>query len=437
MSRKLTRILVIDGSEVARTIISRILDEEMPRTQLTLCGSGREAQARLEEQHYDLITTALLLPDMDGLDLCRQVRAHPSHHHTPVIVVSGDANERLLQEGFAAGVTDYFDKSLGYQAFVEFIKGFTQRNPGLVGRVLYVEDSPTTARHTLKLLEHHGLQVVHTTTAEEAIELLQHNAPGNPEADAGFDIVMTDFFLKGAMTGGDLLHAIRSKFRFTQQEMPVLVLTTAESPDRQVEVFHAGANDFVQKPIVEEILLARVRSLLLIKQQFTALKLQAEEMRLLATTDSLTGVRNKCYLLRQGAGFLEDRRNQPVAALLLDIDHFKRLNDSHGHLTGDQVLEEVGALLNASVREGTLVARFGGEEFAVLLPRCRLEEAQARAEELRAGIEALRPASHIITVSVGVASTETCPDADLTALLDLADRALYTAKETGRNRVCA
>ncbi|RRQ22148.1 diguanylate cyclase [Thiohalobacter thiocyanaticus] len=437
MFRKLTRILVIDGSEVTRTIISRILDEEMPQAQLTLCGSGSEARDRLEEQQYDLITTALLLPDMDGLDFCRQVRAHATHHHTPVVVVSGDANERLLQEGFAAGVTDYFDKSLGYQAFVEFIKEFTQRNPGLVGRVLYVEDSPTTARHTLKLLEHHGLQVVHTTTAEEAIELLQRTAPGGPEADAGFDIVMTDFFLKGAMTGGDLLHAIRSKFRFTQQEMPVLVLTTAESPERQVEVFHAGANDFVQKPIVEEILLARIRSLLLIKQQFTALKVQAEEMRLLATTDSLTGVRNKCYLLHQGEQFMEDRRNQPVAALLLDIDHFKRLNDSHGHLTGDQVLEQVGRLLNESVREGTLVARFGGEEFAILLPRCRLADAQARAEELRAGIEALRPVGQVITVSVGVASTETCPEADLTALLDLADRALYAAKDSGRNRVCA
>ena len=437
MFRKLTRILVIDGSEVARTIISRILDEEMPQTELTLCGSAREAQTCLEEQQYDLITTALMLPDMDGLDFCRQVRAHPGHHHTPVIVVSGDANERLLQEGFAAGVTDYFDKSLGYQAFVEFIKEFTQRNHGLVGRVLYVEDSPTTAHHTLKLLEHHGLQVVHTTTAEAAIELLQRTAPGGPEAEAGFDIVMTDFFLKGAMTGGDLLHAIRSKFRFTRQEMPVLVLTTAESPDRQVEVFHAGANDFVQKPIVEEILLARVRSLLLIKQQFTALKAQTEEMRLLATTDSLTGVRNKCYLLRQGELFMQDRRNHPIAALLLDIDHFKRLNDSHGHLTGDQVLEEVGRLLNASVRGGTLVARFGGEEFAVLLPRCRLDEARTRAEELRAGIEALRPASHVITVSVGAASTETCPEAGLSTLLDLADRALYTAKDTGRNRVCA
>lgn len=437
MFRKLTRILVIDGSEVTRTIISRILDEEMPQAQLTLCGSGREARTCLDQQQYDLITTALLLPDMDGLDFCRQVRAHAAHHHTPVVVVSGDANERLLQEGFAAGVTDYFDKSLGYQAFVEFIKEFTQRNPGLVGRVLYVEDSPTTARHTLKLLEHHGLQVVHTTTAEEAIELLQRTAPGGPEADAGFDIVMTDFFLKGAMTGGDLLHAIRSKFRFTQQEMPVLVLTTAESPDRQVEVFHAGANDFVQKPIVEEILLARIRSLLLIKQQFTALKVQAEEMQLLATTDSLTGVRNKCYLLRQGELFMQDRRNQPIAALLLDIDHFKRLNDSHGHLTGDQVLEEVGRLLNESVREGTLVARFGGEEFAILLPRCRLDEAQARAEELRAGIEALRPAGQLITVSVGVASTDTCPEADLTALLDLSDRALYAAKDSGRNRVCA
>lgn len=437
MFRKLTRILVIDGSEVSRTIISRILDEEMPQAQITLCGSGREAQAQLDIQQYDLITSALLLPDMDGLDFCRHVRAHLTHHHTPLVVVSGDANERLLQEGFAAGVTDYFDKSLGYRAFVDFIKDFTQRNAGLVGRVLYVEDSPTTAKFTLNLMERHGLQAVHTSTAEEAIELLQRTAPGGPEEDNGFDIVMTDFFLKGSMTGGDLLHAIRAKFRFTQQEMPVLVLTTAESSDRQVEVFHAGANDFVQKPIVEEILLARIRSLLLIKQQFIALKVQAEEMRLLATTDSLTGVRNKCYLLTQGERFLQDRRNQPVSALLLDIDHFKRLNDTHGHLTGDEVLKEVGRLLQDNVREGTLVARFGGEEFAILLPHCLLEDAQARAEDLRARIESLEPASHAITVSVGVASTQDYPDADLPTLLDHADRALYAAKEAGRNQVCA
>ena len=437
MLSQLTRILVIDGSEVARTIVQRILDEEMPEANITLCGSAGEALERLARDRFDLVTTALMLPDMDGLELSWRIRDHELHRYTPVVVVSGDANERLLREGFAAGVTDYFDKSLGYQAFVSFIREFTRRHQGLVGRVLYVEDSPTTAHHTCRLMERHGLQVIHCSTAERAIELLAVAAPGAPEEDVGFDVVVTDFYLKDYLTGGDLLHAIRAKFRYSQQEMPVLVLTDAQEAERQVDVFHAGANDFVQKPIVEEILIARIRSLLLIKQQFLALKKQNQEMRRMATTDGLTGVRNKRYLIEQGDRFLRDRRNLPVSVMLIDIDHFKRLNDTHGHMEGDRVLAAMGGILRDAVREDTLVCRFGGEEFAVLLPRCGLDDACARAEHLRARVERLEPGGHAVTISIGVASTERAPRLDLGGLLAQADKALYYAKNHGRNLVSA
>ena len=437
MSPRTTRILVVDGSEVARTLLTRVVEEALPHARITLCGTGREAIAWMQAEHFDLISTALLLPDMDGLDLSRRVRGDQRHHYTPIIVVSGDADERLLREGFAAGVTDYFDKSLGYQAFAGFLRDFARRNCGLVGRILFVEDSPTVAQHTIRLMERHGLQVVHTSSAEQALEvLLQDGLADRPTRPV--DIVVTDFYLKGRLTGGDLLHAIRVKLRLSQQEMPVLVITAADTEEnRQAEVFHAGANDFVSKPIVEEVLLARIRSLLLIKQQFNALKSQTEEMRQLATTDSLTGVRNKRYLLDYGEQFLTDRRNQPVSAMLLDIDHFKRLNDNYGHITGDRILESLGRLLLSSLREDTVAVRFGGEEFAVLLPRCGLQEAENRAEALRAQVEALRPQGHPITISIGVASTSTQPDQTLTQLLTQADRALYAAKARGRNRVCA
>ena len=436
MIPRLTRILVVDGSEVARTIVARVVEEEMPHARISHCGTGREALACMQSEHFDLITTALMLPDMDGLDLSRGVRGDQVHRYTPVIVVSGDADERLLREGFAAGVTDYFDKALGYRAFAEFIKDFTRRNSGLVGRILYVEDSPTAAAQTTRLMERHGLQVQHTASAEEALDILLECTLGET-APCAVDIVVTDFYLKGRLTGGDLLHAIRAKLRLSQQEMPVLVITSVEPGDaRQAEVFHAGANDFVSKPIVEEILLARIRSLLLIKQQFNALRGQTEQMRLLATTDSLTGVRNKRYLLDHGEQFVADRRNQPVSAMLIDIDHFKKINDSYGHITGDRILEALGNLLGSSLREDTLVVRFGGEEFAVLLPRCTLQDAQNRAESLRVQVESLRPAGHRITISIGLAATGPQTDLNLTQLLTQADRALYAAKAHGRNRVC-
>ncbi|MDY6978387.1 MAG: diguanylate cyclase [Pseudomonadota bacterium] len=423
-----TRIMVVDGSSVSRAILARILREELDNVEVVTCESGNEAQALLKQQHFDLITTALLLSDMDGLALSRAVRDTKQHHYTPVIVVSGDADERLLREGFEAGITDYFDKSNGYKAFGDFIKSFIQRNTGLVGHVLYVEDSRTAAAVTKKILEKHGLKVTLTDNAEQAIVLLD-----NPNPDTEFDMVITDFFLEGALTGGDLLHAIRARLHLSQQELPVLVLTGSDDKQKQVEVFHAGGNDFVGKPLIEEVLIARVRSLLLIKHQYDALKQQTEAMRWIAATDSLTGVRSKRYLVDNGESYIRDTTHQPVWAVLIDIDHFKQINDTLGHITGDHVLAELGETLNQWFPDDMAV-RFGGEEFCVLIKRTQADAMLELAEKLRQHVQQLRPAGVDITISLGLASTEDHPDLNLSEFLNKADQALYHSKERGRNR---
>lgn len=420
--------MVVDGSSVSRAILARILREEMDNIEVVTCESGNEALVLLKQQHFDLITTALLLSDMDGLALSRAVRDTKQHHYTPVIVVSGDADERLLREGFEAGVTDYFDKSNGYKAFGDFIKSFIQRNTGLVGHVLYVEDSRTAAAVTKKILEKHGLKVTLTDNAEQAIVLLD-----NPNPETEFDMVITDFFLEGALTGGDLLHAIRARLHLSQQELPVLVLTGSDDKQKQVEVFHAGGNDFVGKPLIEEVLIARVRSLLLIKHQYDALKQQTEAMRWIAATDSLTGVRSKRYLVDNGESFIRDTTHQPVWAMLIDIDHFKQINDTLGHITGDHVLAELGETLNQWFPDDMAV-RFGGEEFCVLIKQTPADALLELAEKLRHHIQQLRPAGVDITISLGLASTEDHPDLHLSEFLNKADQALYHSKEQGRNR---
>lgn len=431
MINKTTRILLVDGSTVSRQILSRILLEEINHIEVESCKTGSEALERLKNTPFDLVTTALMLPDMDGLALCRDIRQMNSHNYTPVIVVSGDADERLLKEGFNAGVTDYFNKSDGYKAFGDFIKSFIQRTSSLVGHVLFIEDSKTSTAVITKILEKHGLKVTHTESAEKAMDLLskQHD---NNTTNESFDLVITDFYLSGKLTGGDLLYAIRTRFHYSQQELPVLVITGNDDQKTQVEVFHAGGNDFVTKPIIEEVIMARIRLLLLIRHQFEALKQQAESMRWIASTDSLTGVRSKRYLVDNGEKYIQSVAHQPVWAVLIDIDFFKNINDSLGHITGDHVLAELGAKLNQSF-PNDMVVRFGGEEFAMLLMNRTDEQVCKELEQLRKEIAEFKPADVELTISIGAASMKHHPDSNLTQILALADKALYNSKESGRN----
>jgi two-component system cell cycle response regulator len=426
-----SRILVVDSSAVSREIVARILRIEIEGSVVTTCGSGAEAMAAIASHHYNLMTTSLLLSDMDGLELCRQLRVSKTHHSIPVIAISGDADERLLKEGFSAGITDYFDKSQGYPEFAKFIKTFCQRNHGMVGRVLFIEDSKTAAMMTMRILEKHGLDITHVLSAEEGLALMQKMHRGEGER---FDIVVTDLYLKDEMTGGDLLQVLRKRLHYSQQELPVLMITGNDDTGTQIKAFHAGANDFVAKPLVEEVLMARIRSLLTIKQQYDALEEQAQKMECVASTDSLTGVRNRHYMLEHGEQLLKRAGGKDFWAMIIDIDHFKKINDNIGYLTGDHILAAMGALLNKQFPDA-MVVRFGGEEFSVLFSSTSREEAVRRGEVLRAAAEAMQPEGLYVTISIGVAGLEDHPSADLNSLLGLADKALFSAKESGRNRV--
>ncbi|UGB38332.1 response regulator [Frateuria soli] len=247
------RVLVVDGSKVVRQLITRVLKAELPEAGLVDCGSGAEARALIEQGPFDFITIALRLPDMDGLELARHVR-ESAQAYVPIVVVSGDVDARLHKRELG-DVTDYFDKSLGFQALADFIRGYVRPEATAEGTVLYVEDSRVVALATRRMLEKIGLTVRHVVSVEDALAMLETD---RAQGRIGADVVLTDVSLKGELTGGDLLERIRSHFGYGKGQLPVLVMTGDENPANQAALLKAGANDLVEKPVEEKLLVTKL-----------------------------------------------------------------------------------------------------------------------------------------------------------------------------------
>jgi CheY-like chemotaxis protein len=251
------QVLVVDGSRVVRQLIERVLKAELPASGVIGCGSGNEALAALETRVIDLVTIALRLPDMDGLELARRLRAASNQAFIPIVVVSGDVQERLVARALSADVTDYFDKSLGFEALAAFIRGYVHPEGRASGEILYVEDSRVVALATRRMLENSGFTVTHVLSAEAALEHLENAlASGNGR---GADLVLTDVSLKGELSGGDLVERIRGDFGYAKGELPVLVMTGDDNPARQGALLRAGANDLVHKPVEERLLATKLK----------------------------------------------------------------------------------------------------------------------------------------------------------------------------------
>ncbi|MGN6327640.1 MAG: response regulator [Rhodanobacter sp.] len=249
------RVLVVDGSRVVRQLITRVLEAELPGVEIVVCGSGNEAQLLLGEGVFDFITIALRLPDMDGLELARFVRESAPQFYVPIVVVSGDVESRLHRRELGEHVTDYFDKSLGFQALAEFIRGYVRPESSVEGMVLYVEDSRVVALATRRMLEKYGLTVRHVISVEDALEVME---AARAQGRIGADVVLTDVSLKGELTGGDLLERIRTDFGYGKGRLPVLVMTGDENPVNQAALIKAGANDLVEKPVEEKLLVTKL-----------------------------------------------------------------------------------------------------------------------------------------------------------------------------------
>lgn len=255
-------MMVVDGSRLVRKLIGDVLRRELPGADVVACEGVTAARAALAAAPVDLVTTALVLPDGDGDAVARAVREASGQAYVPVIVVSGDAQARLESRSLGEDVTDYFDKALGHHALAAFIRGYVDPQPIPGARVLYVEDSRTVAAATKRMLQAQGMAVTHVVSAEDALDFLHAHKPA-PDADpalpfdAGADLVLSDVYLKGALSGRELLAQIRGAFGYGKRRLPVLVMTGDDNRDNQSALLREGANDLVLKPIEERLLVTK------------------------------------------------------------------------------------------------------------------------------------------------------------------------------------
>ena len=238
------------------------------------------------------------------------------------------------------------------------------------------------------------------------------------------------------MTGLGLTRAIRNLSN-NNQNVPILAMTGFDDSSRRLELFRAGVNDYTTKPIINEEFLARVTNLVSNKLLFDQVNEQQNRLYALAMSDQLTGCNNRHALNEFAPKYLAEalRHNHHLSLMVIDLDHFKKINDKHGHDVGDIVLSAMGKLLNKESRDEDFVARIGGEEFVILLPYCDLDEAMLKADVLRQKIEDSQPNGLLVTASIGVTAMQKGQKEEFFSLFKAADRAVYMSKEGGRNCV--
>lgn len=387
--------------------------------------SGEAGMEALEQEDYQLICLDLHLPGIDGLEVCRRLREQEKYLYQPIILMTEEDDEEIIKQGYTIGITDVLKKSSIEELHKAFRQIIESMSFSVSGRILYIEDSPTTAQLTLHTLQSMGLDTDHFVSGEQAFDAF---------IQQDYDLIITDIVLQGAMSGMGLVRAVRA-LPDDKGKMPILAVSGMEDAARRVEILRHGANDYIAKPIIEEEFYARVGNLITNKKLFDQVQQQKQQLRELATTDQLTKLYNRHYLNDAAAQAISNalRHKNPLSLFVIDLDHFKFINDEHGHDRGDQVLSDVGDLLNRISRQGDIAARFGGEEFVLVLTECALQDAQTKAEKFRQELEALQPGGLTVTASIGVAAL--AEEMDFKALFKQADEAVYAAKEGGRNRV--
>lgn len=245
-------LVVVDGSKLVRKLLLGLMAKTLPDALVTECESGEQAKAVLISRPVHLLVTALVLPDMDGDELACFAREQSTQSYFPVIAVSADVQSRLERRSLSPHVTDYFDKIWGMDALAEFVKGYLAPDQEASGRVLFVEDSKVVAAATTRMMKKHGLGVQHVVSVEEAMNLIDANPEMLP------DIVLSDVYLKGNLTGMDLLRLIRRDRRIGKQRLPVVVMTGDANPRNQSQLIQLGASDLVQKPVEERLLVTKL-----------------------------------------------------------------------------------------------------------------------------------------------------------------------------------
>ena len=451
------RVLVVDDVPANVRLLEARLSAEY--FDVVTAMSGSEALAICEKAECDIVLLDVMMPDMDGFEVCRRIKANLSTHHIPVVMVTALDSPSDRVKGLDAGADDFLTKPVSDVALIARVRSLARlkmmtdelrmraltsreigiQNPereavadaGRGGRVLIVDDRASSVERLAAMLSKEQTAEIESNPAEALFRA----------AEGNYDLVIVSL----ALTDHDALR-LCSQLRSLERtrNVPVLGICDGEDNARIIRGLEIGVNDYLTRPVDSNELHARARTQIRKKRYTERLRDNVQQSIEMAITDGLTGLYNRRYMESHLGALVEQAaaRGKPLTALVLDIDYFKSVNDSHGHDAGDDVLREFATRVKKSIRGIDLACRLGGEEFVIVMPETDMAVATIVAERLRRRIAsepfAINQGSKTIevTISIGIATLDTVDD-NAATILKRADQALYRAKRDGRNRVVA
>ena len=450
------RVLVVDDVSTNVKFLEARLSAEY--FDVTTASNGAEALTLCERGECDIVLLDVMMPDMDGFEVCRRLKSNPATHHIPVVMVTALDQPSDRVRGLDVGADDFLTKPVNEMALISRVRSLTRlkmvtdelrmraltsREIGLEspereavaeagrnGRILIVDDRPSSYERIAAMLGEHAVEV----EAEPAEALIR-------AAEGDYELIIVSLSLEN-FDGLRLCSQLRSVDR--TRHIPILVIADPDSDARLARGLEIGVNDYLVRPLDKNEMLARVRTQIKKKRYAERLRDNVQMSIEAAITDALTGLHNRRYMETHLNALVEQAAShgKPIAVLVLDIDFFKAINDTHGHDAGDDVLREFALRIRKSIRNIDLACRYGGEEFVIVMPETDMGVATMVAERLRRAVAGesfpVQQGMKLlnVTLSIGLA---TLSDAggDAAAILKRADQALYRAKRDGRNRVVA
>lgn len=449
------RVLVVDDIAAnVRLLEAKLLVEYY---EVLTANDGESALKIVAESMPDIVLLDVMMPGMDGFEVCKRIKDDPATAHIPVVMVTALSEMSDRVKGLEAGADDFLTKPVNDLALFARIRSlirlkramdewrarestFTQFglnsavlpenvDPSLL-QVIMVADEYGPADRIAETLTAEGYTVQHATSTDEAMIRT---------SEGDFHLILVD-----DRVGGDDVLRFCSQLRSNEatRQAPILIMLDEGDTERLAKALDLGVNDYLVRPVNKNELTARAKTQIRRKQFEDNLRHQYEKSLTAAVTDSLTGLYNRRYLETHYEELSRDLHGggKPISILIMDADHFKLVNDDYGHAAGDQVLRGLAHRIMAGIRGFDTAIRLGGEEFVVLMPNVDGRSAFIAANRLREMIEASPfqisedGQTLAVTMSIGVA-TGVAGEVPLEGLLERADQALYTAKNGGRNRV--
>ncbi len=448
------RVLVVDDVDANVRLLEAKLTIEY--YEVLTASDGPTAIRVAAEQKPDIILLDVMMPSMDGFETCRRIKADPATSHIPVVLVTAlDGREDRIV-GLDAGADDFVTKPFDDVLLFARVKSLTRlklimdelrereessrrlgvsagkagKLKGSGGRILIVDDN---ARQAAKMVE---------VLSKEHRPVVETDPTAGLAAARGLNDLLIVNVAASEFDGLRLVAQVRSTE--STRHLPILAVVDPADRPRLVKALDLGVTDLLTKPVDPEELAARARTQVRRKRYTDFLREKLDYSLEMAVTDAVTGLHNRRYMAGQLQAFVSRAAlgGEPVSVLVLDIDHFKAVNDGFGHDVGDEVLREFAVRLATNVRAVDLPCRLGGEEFVVVMPGTDMEDARRIAERIRrdvgstpfrvmGGRELLT-----VTISIGVAACAGPGDTP-ESLLKRADEGVYEAKAAGRDRVVA